>query len=323
MTRRHTRPGRDAQRVRRGPGLTEADLAADWLDPVRPLVRRRGRPPGCPSRTRWWSRTADAAGRPSARTVLLKGYDERGLRLLHQLRRRARAPSWPPTRTPAWSSRGSRCSGRWSSPGGSSGSTGPRPRRTSPPGRAAPSSAPGPARSRRWCRTGRRWTRRYRAAAERFADGEPVPAPPHWGGLRVRPGDGRVLAGPAGRLHDRLRFRRVDRRAAGSSSGWRRDGELRDDPAARQRAAGRSTLRPLRHAGVPAAVLGNARVVLRLPVHRGRRAGADVRADPLVALGRPARASPASYRCWSSGSGAARSPTRVDRRAAAAGQLDR
>ena len=39
-----------------------------------------------------------------------------------------------------------------------------------------------------------------------------MPAPPHWGGFRVVPDDGGVLAGPRDRLHDRLRYVRGGRR---------------------------------------------------------------------------------------------------------------
>ena len=95
---------------------------------------------------------------------------------------------------------------------------GPRPRPTSPPGRAARSSAPGPARSRRWCRTGPRWTRRCR----RRPSGSPTgrdPGAAALGRVAGRPGDGGVLAGPrrpAARpaALPAYRGRRLGRRAA-------------------------------------------------------------------------------------------------------------
>jgi pyridoxamine 5'-phosphate oxidase len=49
----------------------------------------------------------------------------------------------------------------------------------------------------------------WRAADERWPVGTPVPAPPHWGGLRVAPAMVEFWQGRTGRLHDRLRFRRA------------------------------------------------------------------------------------------------------------------
>jgi pyridoxamine 5'-phosphate oxidase len=47
------------------------------------------------------------------------------------------------------------------------------------------------------------------AAADARYPGE-IPAPPHWGGLRVVPRTVEFWQGRPGRMHDRLRFRRVD-----------------------------------------------------------------------------------------------------------------
>jgi pyridoxamine 5'-phosphate oxidase len=49
----------------------------------------------------------------------------------------------------------------------------------------------------------------YAAAVERFGDAE-IPAPPYWGGYRVTPSSVEFWQGRAGRMHDRLVYRRED-----------------------------------------------------------------------------------------------------------------
>jgi pyridoxamine 5'-phosphate oxidase len=50
----------------------------------------------------------------------------------------------------------------------------------------------------------------YAEVAARFGGGDPVPAPPFWGGFCVAPATVEFWQGRAARMHDRLRYRRLD-----------------------------------------------------------------------------------------------------------------
>ena len=49
-----------------------------------------------------------------------------------------------------------------------------------------------------------------RDIATRFADAAEVPLPPHWGGVRILPVSVEFWQGRLDRMHDRLRYRRID-----------------------------------------------------------------------------------------------------------------
>lgn len=186
-------------------GLTEADLAGDWhtqfsrwfADAVaHPLPEPNAMVVG----------TADDRGRPSGRTVLLKGFDAEGFVFYtnHRSRKGAELAANP------WASlvfpwfpmqRQVTVTGRVEqvTRAETEAYFAVRPRGSQLGAWASTQSAVVPDRAA--------LDAEYRAAADRFAGVEPVPAPPHWGGFRVRPETVEFWQGRAGRLHDRLRFR--------------------------------------------------------------------------------------------------------------------
>jgi len=185
--------------------LDENVVARTWLDQLRRWFTDATAEPSVVEVTAMQLATVDTAGRPSVRTVLVKGLDERGVVFYTNyesakardldarpsaaavlvwlpLERQVRL-SGPVTRveraeTEAYFAarpRGSQL-GAWASP-----------QSTVVPSRAALEDA-------------------VREIEERFAGGE-VPAPPNWGGYRLAPDVVEFWQGRADRLHDRIRYR--------------------------------------------------------------------------------------------------------------------
>ena len=159
--------------------------------------------------------TADAEGRPSSRTVLLKQFDERGFVFFTNYgSRKARDlaanpyvsllfPWHPMARQVIVTGT------RRAAPAAT------RRPPTSAPARTAPSSAPGPAPSPRVIASRAELDTAYAELAARYPEGEQVPVPPHWGGFRVAPQAVEFWQGRENRLHDRLRY------VAEADGGWR------------------------------------------------------------------------------------------------------
>jgi pyridoxamine 5'-phosphate oxidase len=185
------------------PGLTEDDLAEDW-------PTQFGRwfaeaiAAGLPEPNAMVLGTADAAGRPSARTVLLKGYDVRGFVFFtNYTSRKGTELSANPYASLVfpWYAlhRQVLVTGRVerSSRAETEDYFATRPRGAQLGAWASRQSQPLASRAEleaAWAEVGQRYP-------------EEVPAPPHWGGFRLAPTSVEFWQGRRSRLHDRLRFR--------------------------------------------------------------------------------------------------------------------
>lgn len=162
--------------------------------------------------------TADADGRPSSRTVLMKGYDRHGFVFFtnyesRKARELAANPNvallfpWHPvarqiivTGTAERVGREETVAYFRSRPHGSQ--------------LGAWASAQSSVIAGR-----EELDRAYADLAARYPEGEQVPAPPHWGGFRVEPQTVEFWQGRSNRLHDRLRYVRTEA-DPGSATGW-------------------------------------------------------------------------------------------------------
>ncbi|MEV2217092.1 pyridoxamine 5'-phosphate oxidase [Streptomyces sp. NPDC050997] len=158
--------------------------------------------------------TADAEGRPSSRTVLLKAFDERGFVFYTNYgSRKARDLAanpyvallfpWHPMARQVIVTGVARRTGRDETAAYF---------RTRPHGSqlGAWASAQSSVVADR-----AELESTYAELAARYPEGEQVPVPPHWGGFRVAPQEVEFWQGRENRLHDRLRY------AAQADGSWR------------------------------------------------------------------------------------------------------
>ncbi|MBW5424772.1 pyridoxamine 5'-phosphate oxidase [Streptomyces sp. BG9H] len=159
--------------------------------------------------------TVDAEGRPSSRTVLLKGFDERGFVFFTNYdSRKARELAgnaavsllfpWHPVARQVIVSGTAERVGREETVAYF---------RTRPHGSqlGAWASAQSAVLTSR-----EELDRAYADLAARYPEGEQVPVPPNWGGFRVTPRTVEFWQGRRNRLHDRLRYVRTP-----DGKGWR------------------------------------------------------------------------------------------------------
>ncbi|CAM5528620.1 Pyridoxine/pyridoxamine 5'-phosphate oxidase OS=Streptomyces alboniger OX=132473 GN=pdxH PE=3 SV=1 [Streptomyces alboniger] len=190
-------------------GLAETELPADPMDQFALWFKEAAREKGLVHEPNAMVvSTADAEGRPSSRTVLLKGFDERGFVFFtNYASRKARElaanpnvsllfPWHPMARQVIVCGTAARV-GREETVAYF---------RTRPHGSqlGAWASAQSSVLASR-----DELDRAYADLAARYPEGEQVPAPPDWGGFRVAPRTVEFWQGRSNRLHDRLRYARA------------------------------------------------------------------------------------------------------------------
>ncbi|MGA5123684.1 pyridoxamine 5'-phosphate oxidase [Streptomyces pseudogriseolus] len=195
-------------------GLSETDLAATPVGQFARWFAQAAREGGLFEPNAMIVSTADAAGRPSSRTVLLKHFDEGGFVFYTNYESRkgrdlAENPyvsllfPWHPVARQVIVTGRARRTGRDETAAYF---------RTRPHGSQLGAWASGQSTV---IASREELDEAYAALAARYPDHERVPVPPHWGGFRVVPETVEFWQGRENRLHDRLRY------VAEAGGGWR------------------------------------------------------------------------------------------------------
>ncbi|WP_399886195.1 pyridoxamine 5'-phosphate oxidase [Streptomyces sp. BBFR51] len=198
----------------RAEGLSETELAATPVEQFARWFKQAATDGGLFEPNAMVVSTADAEGRPSSRTVLLKHFDEQGFVFYTNYdSRKARELGenphvsllfpWHPMARQVVVTGVARRTGRDETaayfrtrPHGSQLGAWASAQSTVVAGRRALDAA-------------------YAELVARYPEGEQVPVPPHWGGFRVVPQAVEFWQGRENRLHDRLRYEAV------AGGGWR------------------------------------------------------------------------------------------------------
>ncbi len=194
--------------------MSESDLAPTWLSQFARWFTEASAAGAAPGSAlaepnAMVFATADARGRPSARIVLLKAFDERGFTLFtNYTSRKGRDAATNPYGSLVFP---------WHALGRQIVVAGTLERVSTEETAAYFRTRPRGSRLAAWVShqsetiNSRDVLERRRAElAARWPEPEPIPVPPFWGGLRLVPDSVEFWAGRHDRLHDRLRFRRTD-----------------------------------------------------------------------------------------------------------------